>query len=250
VAPPDAEYGADMAVSVPYEGAAHSLPSLLRQAGAVFARRGGHETAIHYGSPAGELAVCVRAVGLVDRSDLTKLMVEAPAAQLRQLIHRLTGTTVAPGGALLAGGAWWCAATPQQLYVLCERPLGDRLQRSLQAQALRHVEVSDRSQSLAAFGVLGRGTTDVLRALGALGECGDPRLVRPFSERVLAAGPARVLLESDRQALLLVAEDRAGELWLAIERAGRSFGLSCVGLEAARRYALIERARTPTAPHA
>jgi hypothetical protein len=74
--------------------------------------------------------------------------------------------------------------------------------------------------------------------------------VRPFSERVIAGIPARVLLESDRQALLLVAPDRAGELWRATERAGRAFGLSCVGTEAARRYALIERARTPAALHA
>jgi glycine cleavage system aminomethyltransferase T len=239
-----------MAVSVPYEGAPGSLPSLLRQAGAVFGHRAGQETAIHYGSPAGELAVCVRTVGVVDRSDLTKLLVEAPAAQLRQLTHRLTGDTVAPGGALYAGGAWWCAATQQQLYVLCERPLGERLKRALQAQALRHVEVTDRSQNSAAVGVLGTRAADVLRALGAFGECGDPRLVRPFSGRVIAGVPVRVLLESDRQALLLVDENRAGELWLAIERAGRSFGLSCVGLEAARRYALIERARTPAAPHA
>jgi glycine cleavage system aminomethyltransferase T len=242
-----AQYGAGVAVSVPSES---SLAGLMRQAGAVFGRGQGDATAIHYGSPAGELAVCIRAVGLVDRSELAKLLVEAPAAQLRQLTSRLTGATVAPGGALHAGGAWWCAATPQQLYVLCERPVGERLKRALQTQALRHVEVSDYSLSLASLGVLGTRASELLRALGAFGECGDPRLVRPFSERVIAGIPARVLLESDRQALLLVAPDRAGELWRATERAGRAFGLSCVGTEAARRYALIERARTPAALHA
>jgi glycine cleavage system aminomethyltransferase T len=226
------------------------LAGLLRQAGAVFGRRGGHAAAMHYGSPAGELAVCIRTVGLVDRSELTKLLVEAPAAQLRQLTSRLTGDLVAPGGALYAGSAWWCAATPQQLYVLCEQQVGERLKRALQIQAPRHVEVSDRSDSLAALGLLGARAADVLRTLGAFGHAGDPRLVRPFSERVIAEVPARVLLESDRRALLLVPQDRAGELWREIERVGRGFGLSCVGLEAARRYELIERARTRVADHA
>lgn len=245
--PKTRQYGPGVAVSVPYES---SLAGMMRQAGAVFGQRDGDATAIHYGSPAGELAVCIRTVGLVDRSELTKLLVEAPGAQLRQLTSRLTGSVVAPGGALHAGGVWWCAATPQQLYVLCERPVGERLKRTLQAQALRHVEVSDCSLGSAALGLLGTRAAELLTALGAFGECGDPRLVRPFSERVIAGVPARVLLESDRQALLLTTQDRAGELWRAIERAGRSFDLSCVGTEAARRYALIERARTPAALHA
>jgi hypothetical protein len=41
--------------------------------------------------------------------------------------------------------------------------------------------------------------------------------------------------------VVLVDRERAGEAWLAIERAGRPFGISCVGDEAACRYALMER---------
>jgi hypothetical protein len=55
---------------------------------------------------------------------------------------------------------------------------------------------------------------------------------------------ARLLLESDRRALLLVASELAADAWRAIEQLGRPFGISCVGLEAARRYALLERGRS------
>jgi glycine cleavage system aminomethyltransferase T len=47
------------------------LATVLRRAGAVFARRGGSEVPVDYGSVAGELAVCVSAVGLVSRGSLT-----------------------------------------------------------------------------------------------------------------------------------------------------------------------------------
>jgi hypothetical protein len=46
---------------------------------------------------------------------------------------------------------------------------------------------------------------------------------------------------------MLVDRERAGEVWSAIEHAGRRFGLSCVGQEAAGRYALLERTRTRAA---
>jgi hypothetical protein len=38
-------------------------------------------------------------------------------------------------------------------------------------------------------------------------------------------------------------------MWLAIERVGRPFGLSCVGHEAASRYALMERLQPSALAH-
>ena len=55
------------------------------------------------------------------------------------------------------------------------------------------------------------------------------------------------LLESDRSALMLVDRAKAGDAWRAIESAGRPFGLSCVGQEASRRYAVLERSRSRAA---
>ena len=234
-----------MSIFVPSGGASHGLDDVLRQAGAVFSSRGGHPVAINYGSACGELAVCVSGVGLVDRSGLSKLVIEAPAAQLRQLMARCLDGIVAPGGALLVGGAWWCRSGANRIVVLSEPPVGRRLRDRLRAQARQPdaVVIRDRSTDLAAIELLGRHAYKVLRALGAYGESGDPRGVSPFTSGTVDGIDVLWLLESDRRALALMVHERAGEAWRAIERTGREFGISCVGRDAATRYALLERTR-------
>ncbi len=221
----------------------------MSRAGAVVGMRDGRPTAVHFGSAAAELAVCVRTVGLVDRSELSTLALEAPPAQLSALVTRLAGATVSPGGLLAGGNAWWCGEAPDRVLVVCDPRLGGRLADSLHPVAARHVAVHDLSGQLAAIGLLGLGTSKVLAALGVYGESGDPRNARPFARGTVAGIPAAWLLQSDRRALALVPREQAGEVWLAIERAGRPFGISCVGHEAACRYALTERLRSATAPH-
>ena len=219
------------------------LAPLLQQAGAVFAARDGRPVAINYGSAAGELAVCVAGVGLVDRSGLTKLVLEAPPLQLDDVLLRIAGSPVVVGGARLAGGAWWCRATADRMIVLCESRTGERIRARLVAHTQHHVALSirDCSEHFAAIELLGRKTGKVLNALGIYGSSGDPSCVPPFTAHPVGAVPAMWLLQSVQHALALVAGDRAGEVWLAIEQIGQPFGLSCVGHEAASRYALLER---------
>jgi glycine cleavage system aminomethyltransferase T len=223
------------------------LEVVLRRAGAVVGARDGRPTAIHFGSAAAELAVCIRTVGLLDRSELSTLALEAPPAQLSALVTRLAGATVSPGGLLPAGSAWWCGETADRVLVVCDPGMGGRLVDSLHAVAARHVVVRDLSDQLAAIALLGRATSKVLAALGVYGQSGDPRDAKPFARGSVDGIPAAWLLQSDRRALALVPREQAGEAWLAIERAGRPFGISCVGHEAACRYALTERLR-PAVP--
>jgi glycine cleavage system aminomethyltransferase T len=236
-----------VSILAPAEGGSPSLDVVLRQAGAVFATHEGRSAAIHYGSAAGELAVCVSAVGLVDRSDLTTLALEAPNAQLAQLTSRLAGGEIAPGGALDAAGAWWCAAAADTLVVVCRADVRRKLIERLRVHAAHQVSLRVLSVDLVAVGLLGPQTPNVLRALGVYGAGGDPRAVAPFGRGTIAGTDVWRLLESDRSALMLVDRGRAGEVWRAIEHAGRRFGLSCVGHAAAGRYALLERTRSRAA---
>ncbi len=223
------------------------LEAVLDRAGAVYASRAGRPVAVHFGSAAAELAVCVRAVGLVDRSELSTLSLEAPPAQLSALMMRLVGATVAPGGLVTGGSALWCGVSPSQVMVVCDPRTGGRLVEALHVDAARHVTVRDLSSELAAIALLGRNSGRVLTALGVYGPSGDARLAKPFGRGAVAGIEAWWLLQSDRQAVALVTREQAGQAWLAIERAGRPFGISCVGHEAACRYALMERLR-PAAP--
>jgi glycine cleavage system aminomethyltransferase T len=233
-----------MSVFVPSTGAVDPFDAILRKAGAVFASHHGRSVAINFGSAAGELAVCVSAVGLVDRSELSKLELEATPAQLSHLVARLAGGELAVGGALETGGAWWCRSAPDRVLVLCDPSIGTRLRDRLRTQAQHHValNVRDRSDELAAIALLGRATPKVLAALHAYGDDGDARRVSPFTAGAVDGVPVQWLLESDRRVLALVSRTQAGTVWRAIEEAGRAFGISCVGIEAARRYTLLERA--------
>lgn len=222
------------------------LEPVLRRAGAVLSTRDGRPVAAHFGSAAAELAVCVRAVGLVDRSDLSILTLEAPPAQLTALTARLVGATVAPGGLVASGSAWWCGEASDRMAVVCAPSTAARLVEALRADAIRHVTVRDRSPELTAIELVGPATSQVLAAVGVYGESGDPRQAKPFAAGSVAGVPAWWLLQSDRHAVALISTERAGEAWLALERAGRPFGISCVGLDAARRYALMERLRAAT----
>jgi glycine cleavage system aminomethyltransferase T len=226
-------------------GPSYELDDVLRRAGAVFSGRVGRPVAVNYGSACGELAVCVSGVGLVDRSGLSKLEIEAPAAQLGLLIERFLDGVLAPGGALSVGATWWCRAAPNRILAISEPAVGQRLGERVRVQAMHQVPVvvRDRSAELAALELLGRDAHQVLRRLGVFGESGDPRGVHPFSPGTVEGIDVLWLLESDRRALALVAHERAGDLWRALEQAGHEFGISCVGRDAATRYALLERFR-------
>src|ERR1700683_566867 len=108
-------------------GTTGPLDSVLRRAGGVFGVHGGNLVALNCGSAAGELAACVHGVGLADRSDVAKLALEAPTAQLSDLIALLAGRGLAAGQALCAHGAWWCGAASDRAVILCEEPVAERL---------------------------------------------------------------------------------------------------------------------------
>jgi glycine cleavage system aminomethyltransferase T len=213
----------------------------------VLVLRDGYPVVANYGSAAGELAACVSAVGLAARSDLATLELAGTSAQLRHLSQRLTGSEVAPGGAVLSGGAWWCAANPERMLVICDASRRDHLHAVLQARVARRaaVTLTDRSGELTALAVVGRRASALLAALGVYGESGNPRHVPPLTRHAGAGADVLWLLESDDKAFAIMATADAPTVWHTIERAGRCFGLCAVGQEALARYALIRRISSP-----
>jgi glycine cleavage system aminomethyltransferase T len=188
----------------------------------------------HYGSPAGELSACIRAVGLADRSDLVKLELAGEPETLAAVVERGCGSRLAVGGTAEVRGAWWCAAAQDRVVVLAEPACRAALLTAVQAPG---VKVADRSATWSAIALVGRLTGDVLTAVGAHA---DARLAPPFGQTAIAGLPVSLLLPSDRRALLVADADHESELWRRISAAGYEFGLSYVGVEAAVRYALVD----------
>jgi glycine cleavage system aminomethyltransferase T len=219
-----------------------AFASVLRQAGAVFAEHEGRLTVLNFGSAAGELAVCLRAVGLVDRSELTKLVLEGPAERIGAVLGRVAGTDLAVGGVAQRSTTWWCRADPDRVIAICESARGNRLWEELRLQARRHgsVALSDASHTWTAIELIGRATPNILATLGVYGEDGDARRVAPFSASRIGTVDVNWLLESPRRALAIVAREHAAIAWRALEEAGRPFAISCVGQQAASRYSLLD----------
>ncbi len=221
-----------------------ALPDLVRHAGAVMTSRSGREVPAHYGSAAGELAVLVRGVGLAVRPDLVNLSIVGVQRALDQLVTKALGHGLAPGGAVFEGGAWWCrSADDSELVLLCHPGTADRLVRALRHEItlFANVELRDRSEMRVIINLLGPRARSVLDALGVFGAAGDPRGAAPFAVTSLRGNPVRWLLQADTSALAVVDREHAAAAWQALDDAGRSHGISCVGIESIDRYQLVER---------
>ncbi len=236
-----------MSVHAPSPSPPSSLDAIIQRAGGVRATHDGHVVVTSYGCPAGELAACVTAVGLADWSQLTKLALDGPPAAVRELASALTGAELAPGGAVRAGGTWWCAEPAGRTMVLGEPGFETRLWAALAGQALRQpsITVSDRSAEWATLAVVGRRARDLLAGLGVYGPSGNPRDVPPVRRHRCAEITATWLLQSDDTAWAVLPRTDAPSLWRALERAGRPLALCAVGHEAVSRYALIRRSAGP-----
>jgi hypothetical protein len=216
------------------------LPAITR-AGGVMSTRHGRLVAAHYGSMSGELAVCVRNVGLVARSDVNVLAATGHPTAISAATARLLGRRLSIGGAAPAAGSWWCRTSARDLLVACRPDAAARARRLLRSECWKSagIAVADRSDDIVTIGVVGRRAAPLLSALGAYGPQGDARSAAPATSALLEGVEVLWLHQSDVHALAFVDLEAADVVWHAIEREGRSSGLSCVGLGALERYALL-----------
>ena len=232
----------DMPAATP--ALAHSpLEPQLQKAGATMVTRHGWWVAAHFGSPGGELALCETAVGMADRSDLGKLELKGEASALEQLVGQLSGGSVSSGDALLAQGAWWCSVSPTHVLALSDAGETDRV-RTAALDAVRWTPgatVTDVTPRLAAIGLLGPRTADVLTELSdsepPLGDVDSPA----FDVLRLAAIQAMLLRGAPGSALVLTEAARGAALWTEVERAGQEAGIGCVGADAVSHLSPLAR---------
>ena len=209
----------------------------LRRSAESVGLRGGHLVPLRYGSAAGELAVCMCSVGLVDREDLRVLKISAAPEALDRLTAERIDGGLASGEATIAAYAYWGRLGPDCALVvlpgisvplLCEELL--RIPEADEAA----VEETD----LQAIGVIGPATAGLLTDLGAYGT-----LASVNGRGRIAAGstPSAVtwMQLDDASALALVGPEEAVALWNSLAEIGRRFGLGYVGVEAAERFEAI-----------
>jgi len=228
-----------------------AFPALLRQAGAIMTQRDGRPVPAHYGSVAAELAVCSAGVGLGCRSDLSVISVAAAPRGIEQILTRMVGHGIAPRGVVEDSGVWWCrAASGGEVVVVCRPGQAFRLRAELRCATGRLTggTVTDLSDSSFLLHIIGRRAGAVLADLGVYGSDRDPASAPPFAETLVAGHAVSWLLAVPSGALAIVDRESAGDVWRAVEAAGRPHRMGYVGLESIDRFVMAERAKRRAGP--
>jgi glycine cleavage system aminomethyltransferase T len=184
------------------------LESVLYRDGATMVERHGRRVAAHFGSRAGEEAVCLKAVGLADRSDRTTLRVDGDVdAALLEL-------------ASLGERAWSSYAGRDRAVVRCEYADTDACSTTLSAAP--GATIHDATRDYAALALIGPNA-------------------EPLLDTTDLPSSAITLHEAGLLYEVLVPAAHGPVLWDQLLEAGAPFGIACVGLNAVERLTATRR---------
>jgi glycine cleavage system aminomethyltransferase T len=188
--------------------ASSPLETVARNHGATMASRHGRRVPADFGSVGAEEAVCLRAVGMSDRSDRDTF--------------ELRGTPGAVEAALVAVGEYaWCSfVEADRALARCEpehtAACSDLLSR------LDDLTASRRTAAYAAIGLIGPRAKELLMEVDL--------------------NPTGVVIQQAQGCYeILLPAERGPELWEYLLEAGAPYGLACVGHDALDRLAAAHR---------
>ncbi len=207
---------------------AASVPETCLAAGAVVRVCDGRAVVAHYGSIPGEIAVCMKRVGLADRADHGVLELRGQRELLdRALAARCGDPPPAIGSARRRRGVWHLRLDARNGLLVGPHSALAREQAAGRGRDHHDLSCRDVGASLAIVGLAGPRAARLLAAaglpgdlpLGAIGSSGD-------------GDGVTILRESRRSYLALVRADAADRLWARLLAAGEPLGAAFVGLDA------------------
>lgn len=198
------------------QGAGQPARSPLADArGGLLETRDGWEVAVSFADPGAERAACTRSVGVADVSQLGKLQVDGPAAELTL------------GQAEQRDGCWWCPITPERSLVLAA-PAVTRGTR----EALGERSVVDLTSSLAAIAIAGPLARETIARFCAL-DLRESRVgIGAFLPGSIARTPGFVLHDAPERFVLLIGAAYGRYAWEVVTDAATRLGGQPVGVDA------------------
>jgi glycine cleavage system aminomethyltransferase T len=194
----------------------------------------------HYGSVPGEIAVCMKSVGLADRSDYGVLQLRGDRELLdRALSARLGDPPLAIGNGRRLRSVWYLRLGARQTLLVGPHAAlasGPAIGRGRDRVDLPHRDIG---ASLAIVGIVGPRAARLLAAanlpdelpIGAIGgDAGDGAVVA-------------ILRETQRSYLALVRAAAAAAFWTRLLTAGEPLGAAFVGYDA---LTLLKAASAPS----
>ena len=206
-----------------------SVPQTCLAAGAVLHERDGHSVAVNYGSVPGEIAVCMKSVGLADRSDFGTFELRGDQGLLdRALTDRLGDPPLAKGTARRMRSVWYLRTDQRRALLVGPHhalasgpPIGKGRDRA----DLPHKDIGP---AVSILSIIGPRAARLLAAAGLPGELAIGAVARDASDANVLA----LVRETQRRFLVLVGTGGADALWTRLLAAGEPLGAAFVGLDA------------------
>jgi glycine cleavage system aminomethyltransferase T len=206
-----------------------SVPETCLAGGAVLHPRDGHLVATSYGSVPGEIAVCMKSVGLADRSDYGALELRGDQASLdRALIAQLGDPPLARGSGHRLRGIWYIRPDARRVLLVGPHPALDARPPIGRGRDRSDLPQKDIRATIAILSIIGPRAARLLAAAGLPGELAIGAVRRDPRDATITA----ILRESQRRFLVLVRRDCADALWTRLLVAGEPLGAAFVGLDA------------------
>lgn len=206
-----------------------SVPDVCLRACGVLQDRDGCTIVSHYRSVAGEIAACMKSVGLSDRSDYGVLELRGDRELLdRALIDRLGDPPLPVGSGRRLRSVWYLRVHARRTLLVGPHAAlasGPPIGRGRDRSDLPHRDIGT---SLALVGIIGPRAARLLAAAGLPGGL-------PIGAVGADAGDANVVAivrESQRRYLALVRAEAADDFWARLLTAGKPLGAAFVGYDA------------------
>ncbi len=206
-----------------------SVPEPCLAAGAVLHDRDDHTVIAHYGSVPGEIAVCMKSVGLADHSDYGVFEVRGDRAAIdRRLVACCGDPPLAIGSGRRLRSVWYLRLSSRHSLLvgphaaLASNPAIGR------GRVSSELGPRDIGAGLAIVGVVGPRATRLLAAAGLPAELSVGTIGVDAGDRSIVA----ILRESQRRYLALVRADAADVFWARLLTAGEPLDAAFVGYDA------------------
>ncbi|MEA2220142.1 MAG: hypothetical protein QOJ35_2768 [Solirubrobacteraceae bacterium] len=207
-----------------------SVPETCLAASAVLHDRDGHTVVAHYGSVPGEMAVCMKSVGLADHSDYGVFELRGNRELLdRALTARIGDPPLETGSGRRLCGVWYLRMDARHTLLVGPHAalrsgatIGRRRDRS-------DMPNRDIGASMATVGIVGPRAA---RLLASAGLPGDELPIGAIGADAGDRSIVAILRESQRRYLALVRADAADGFWARLLTAGEPLGAAFVGYDA------------------
>jgi sarcosine oxidase subunit gamma len=216
-----------------------SMEALARADGARFEVRDGWNLAVAFGDAELERRRMEESVAFADRSQLTKLELQAGPRALAAIVAAASGgVELEPGLAVRAGETWWCPVTPSRVLVLGESSAGRELRAAVDAAVRTEasngttVTAVDLTSGLAAMALIGPGSRELLARFCAIDVRPAVTPVGGFRPGSVARTPGYLLLEAEQRLLVLVGWALGEYLYEVVSDAAAHLGGGPVGADA------------------